>query len=46
MMQKSFNFSVPGSGKTSVVLAIFAFLNYKKKAKKILIIGPLSSLKS
>ena len=46
IMQKSFNFSVPGSGKTSVVLAIFSYLKYTKKADKILMIGPLSSFKS
>ncbi|MDK2819419.1 MAG: DEAD/DEAH box helicase family protein, partial [Mycoplasmataceae bacterium] len=46
LMQKSFNFSVPGSGKTSVVLAVFAFLQIKKNIKKILMIGPLSSFKS
>jgi SNF2 family DNA or RNA helicase len=46
--QNACNFSVPGSGKTSVVYAAYAFLNslpfdHPKYVNKLLIIGPLSS---
>ena len=36
------NFSVPGSGKTSVVLAYFEYLRMKKKIDIIFVIGPRS----
>lgn len=44
----SCNFSVPGSGKTSVAYAVFAYLNqlpidHPKHVDKVLVIGPISS---
>ena len=45
--QNACNFSVPGSGKTSTVLAAYEILksmnDEKKKVDKILVVGPLSS---
>jgi SNF2 family DNA or RNA helicase len=46
--QNACNFSVPGAGKTSIVLAAFAFLrtlpkDHPKSVNKLLVIGPLSS---
>lgn len=46
--QNACNFSVPGAGKTSVVLAAFAYLNslppdHPKYVNKIIVVGPLSS---
>ena len=46
--QNACNFSVPGSGKTSMVYAAYSYLkglpeNDPKKVNKLLIIGPLSS---
>lgn len=46
--QNACNFSVPGSGKTSVVYAAYAYLknlpeNHPKHVNRLLIIGPLSS---
>ncbi len=38
------NFSVPGSGKTTIVLAAFDFLKNEGIADKLLVIGPYSSL--
>lgn len=46
MMQKSGNFSVPGSGKTSTVYGMYAYLNSIKKVNKIIMIGPLNSFSS
>jgi SNF2 family DNA or RNA helicase len=37
------NFSVPGSGKTSIVLSAFAILRAQKEVDKIVVIGPRSS---
>jgi SNF2 family DNA or RNA helicase len=37
------NFSVPGSGKTAIVLSVFAILRAKKEVQKIIVIGPRSS---
>ena len=37
------NFSVPGSGKTAVVLSVFAILRARKEIDKLLVIGPRSS---
>lgn len=45
-MKKSSNFSVPGSGKTSAVLGVFAYLNYKSSVDKIIMIGPKNSFGS
>ncbi len=38
----SANFSVPGSGKTTVVLSVFHYLRLSKKTDNIFVIGPLS----
>ncbi|WP_405243217.1 DEAD/DEAH box helicase [Lentisalinibacter salinarum] len=48
--QNACNFSVPGSGKTSVVYGAFAYLSslaadHPKHVNKILVIGPLSSFR-
>lgn len=45
-MLKSANFSVPGSGKTTSALAVFAFLNATDKVKRIVMIGPKNSFGS
>lgn len=49
-MEKSLNFSVPGSGKTATVLGAFEYLSscYSKErnVKKILVIGPRNCAKS
>lgn len=37
------NFSVPGSGKTTVALSVFAILRTRKEVDKIVVIGPRSS---
>ena len=44
-MWKSANFSVPGSGKTSIVYGAFAYLNSKAvdKVDRIIMIGPMNS---
>ena len=42
-MKKSSNFSVPGSGKTSSVYAVFAYLQKINKINKIIMIGPKNS---
>jgi SNF2 family DNA or RNA helicase len=48
--QNACNFSVPGSGKTSTVLAAYWFLKETKKSEKkvdkLLVVGPLSSFLS
>lgn len=45
-MKRCGNFSVPGSGKTSSVLGVYAFLNYKKGFNKIIMIGPKNAFNS
>ena len=45
-MQKAGNFSVPGSGKTSSVLAVYCYLKQKKLIDRILVIGPKNCFKS
>lgn len=45
-IQKSGNFSVPGSGKTSSVLGMFAYLSAVKDVKRIIMIGPKNAFKS
>lgn len=42
-MKKSANFSVPGSGKTSIVLGAFAYLSHYNFVDKIVMIGPKNS---
>ncbi|MGI4819271.1 MAG: DEAD/DEAH box helicase [Janthinobacterium lividum] len=49
--QNAANFSVPGAGKTSVVLAAYAYLNAlpaddPKRVDHLLIVGPLSAFKA
>lgn len=47
-MERSANFSVPGSGKTSMVYGVFAYLNAPEidKVDKIIMIGPKNSFLS
>ena len=47
-MSRAANFSVPGSGKTSIVYGAFAFLssNEVNEISKIVVIGPKSSFKA
>lgn len=45
-MKKSANFSVPGSGKTTSVLAMCAYLMAKKNYKRIIVVGPINSFGS
>ncbi len=42
-MKRSSNFSVPGSGKTSSVLGVYAYLSSKNLVDKIVMIGPKNS---
>ncbi len=42
-VQNSANFSVPGSGKTTISLAAYSILKEKKVIEKLLVVGPLSS---
>ncbi|OME46839.1 hypothetical protein BSK59_28765 [Paenibacillus odorifer] len=45
-MQKSGNFSVPGSGKTSSVLGVYAYLKFKELVKRIVVICPKNAFGS
>lgn len=45
-MQKSGNFSVPGSGKTASVLGMYAFLRNKGLVKRILVVCPKNAFGS
>lgn len=49
-MARAANFSVPGSGKTSMILAVFAFLNSKEvkdeHVDKLLVISPINAFNS
>lgn len=45
-MNKSGNFSVPGSGKTSSVLGVYAYLKSKELVKRIVMVGPKNSFGS
>lgn len=45
-MKKVSNFSVPGSGKTASVLGVYAYLNAKGLAKRIIMVGPKNSFGS
>lgn len=47
-MNRTGNFSVPGSGKTSMVYGTFAYLNspIKNKVDKIVMVGPINSFAS
>ena len=42
-MKRAANFSVPGAGKTAIVLGAFAYLRYLGFVDKIVAIGPLNS---
>lgn len=42
-MKRAANFSVPGAGKTAIVLGAFAFLRHIGAVDKIVAIGPLNS---
>ena len=42
-MMKSGNFSVPGSGKTSSALAVYAFLKANHLVERIVMVGPKSA---
>src|SRR5699024_2000535 len=46
MMQKSRNFSVTGSGKTSTVYGMYAYLNAIRKVNRIIMIGRLNAFNS
>lgn len=46
MMQKSGNFSVPGSGKTSTVYGMYAYLKEEHGVNRIIMVGPLNSFGS
>ncbi len=43
MMKKSSNFSVPGSGKTTSVLGVFANLQARNEIDRIVVISPLNA---
>ena len=45
-MQKSANFSVPGSGKTASVLGMYAFLRQKELARRIVVVCPKNAFGS
>lgn len=50
-MERSLNFSVPGSGKTATVLGAFEYLNHlprydKRHVDKLLVVGPVNCSKS
>jgi SNF2 family DNA or RNA helicase len=45
-MQKSGNFSVPGSGKTASVLGMYAYLRAKGRVSRIVVVGPKNSFGS
>lgn len=46
VMKKAANFSVPGSGKTSVVLGMFAYLQYIGKVSRIVVLCPKNAFGS
>lgn len=45
-MKKCANFSVPGSGKTSAVLGVYAYLSEIGAADKVIVVGPKNSFGS
>lgn len=45
-MRRSANFSVPGSGKTAVVLGVYAFLKKQGLAKRIVVVCPKNAFGS
>ena len=46
VMQKAGNFSVPGSGKTTSVLALYSVLKYTSRVDRIVVIGPKNCFRS
>lgn len=42
-LKKAANFSVPGSGKTTIVYAAYSILKNQKKVDKLLVVGPRSA---
>lgn len=47
--KRAANFSVPGSGKTAMILGVFAYLNSKQKQepiKRILVVSPINAFMS
>lgn len=46
VMKKAANFSVPGSGKTSVVLGMYAYLQHIGKASRIVVLCPKNAFGS
>lgn len=45
-MKRSANFSVPGAGKTSIVLGAYAYLESRGLINRIVMVGPLNSFRS
>lgn len=45
-MKRSANFSVPGSGKTSSALAVYAYLRQQNNFNNIIVVGPKNSFDS
>ncbi len=45
-LMRASNFSVPGTGKTAMILGSFAYLKYKEKVNQLVVIGPISAFKS
>lgn len=45
-MTRSANFSVPGSGKTTVVYGAYSYLKYNKNINKMVVICPINAFKS
>jgi hypothetical protein len=45
-MKRSANFSVPGAGKTAIVLGAFAYLENRGLVNRIVMVGPLNSFRS
>lgn len=45
-MKKSSNFSVPGSGKTTSALAVFAYLQILGEVDRVLVISPINAFQS
>lgn len=45
-MKRAANFSVPGAGKTAMVLAAFSYLYHQGLVDKIMMVGPLNAFES
>ena len=46
LMKKASNFSVPGAGKTAVVLGVYAYLKQRNMCKRILVVCPKNAFGS